>query len=51
MQSFGPVDVSRVVVEMLELLKVSLSKRATLEMDLGQDLPPSGRVPHTFGRL
>jgi two-component system cell cycle sensor histidine kinase/response regulator CckA len=35
----GLVDVSRVVVEMLELLKVSVSKRATLITDLGQDLP------------
>jgi signal transduction histidine kinase len=35
----GPVDVSRIVVEMLELLKVSVSKRATLVTDLGQDLP------------
>jgi signal transduction histidine kinase/CheY-like chemotaxis protein/streptogramin lyase len=33
------VDVSRIVVEMLELLKVSVSKRATLVTDLGQDLP------------
>jgi signal transduction histidine kinase/CheY-like chemotaxis protein len=39
-QDLGPVDVSRIVVEMLELLKVSLSKRATLVTDLGQDLPP-----------
>jgi len=35
----GPVDVSRIVVEMLELLKVSVSKRATLVTDLGQNLP------------
>jgi nitrogen-specific signal transduction histidine kinase len=35
----GLVDVSRVVVEMLELLKVSSSKRATLVTDLGQGLP------------
>jgi PAS domain S-box-containing protein len=35
----GPVDVSRVVKEMLELLKVSVSKRAAIESDLAQDLP------------
>src|SRR5215471_16356609 len=33
------VDVSRIVDEMLELLKVSVSKHATLETDLGRDLP------------
>jgi two-component system, cell cycle sensor histidine kinase and response regulator CckA len=35
----GLVDISRIVKEMLELLKVSVSKRATLETDLGQNLP------------
>jgi signal transduction histidine kinase len=34
------VDVSQIVLEMLELLKVSISKRARLVTDLGQDLPP-----------
>ncbi len=33
------LDVSRIVTEMIELLKVLVSKRATLETDLGQDLP------------
>jgi CheY-like chemotaxis protein/two-component sensor histidine kinase len=33
------VDVSRLVEEMLELLKVSISKHATLKTDLGHDLP------------
>ena len=33
------VDVSRIVVEMLELLKVSVSKRVTMVTDLDQDLP------------
>jgi PAS domain S-box-containing protein len=33
------VDVSRLVGEMLELLKVSISKHATLNTDLGRDLP------------
>lgn len=35
----GPVDVSRVVTEMLELLKVLIAKRATLITDIGRDLP------------
>jgi PAS domain S-box-containing protein len=33
------VDLSRVVKEMLELLKVSVSKHAAIESDLAQDLP------------
>lgn len=37
--SLGLVDVSRIVEEMLELLKVSVSKHSTIEMDLGQRLP------------
>jgi two-component system, cell cycle sensor histidine kinase and response regulator CckA len=35
----GPVDISRTVEEMIELLRVSVSKNATLETDLGKDLP------------
>jgi nitrogen-specific signal transduction histidine kinase/ActR/RegA family two-component response regulator len=35
----GLVDVSRIAEEMLELLKVSVSKHVTLQTDLGQDLP------------
>jgi signal transduction histidine kinase len=35
----GPVDVSRIVVEMLELLRVSVLKRAILTTDLAHDLP------------
>ena len=34
------VDVSRIIQEMLELLKVSVSKHAVLEADLGKNLPP-----------
>jgi len=34
------VDVSRMIQEMLELLKVSVSKHAVLEADLGKNLPP-----------
>jgi PAS domain S-box-containing protein len=36
----GPVEISKTVEEMIELLKVSVSKNATLETDLGKDLPP-----------
>jgi PAS domain S-box-containing protein len=35
----GPVDLSCTVAEMLELLKVSVSKRAILETHLAEDLP------------
>jgi nitrogen-specific signal transduction histidine kinase len=35
----GPVDMSQTVGEILELLKVSVSKHATLETDLGRHLP------------
>ena len=34
------VEVSRIIQEMLELLKVSVSKHAVLEADLGKNLPP-----------
>jgi CheY-like chemotaxis protein len=34
------VDLSRIIQEMLELLKVSVSKHAPLEADLGKNLPP-----------
>ena len=34
------VDLSQVVREMLDLLKISVSKHAVLETDLGRDLPP-----------
>ena len=37
-QSFELVDISRLVGEMLELLKVSISKRATLKLDLPENL-------------
>jgi PAS domain S-box-containing protein len=35
----GLVDVSQIAKEMLELLRVSVSRHASLETDLGQDLP------------
>ena len=36
----GLVDVSQIVEEMLEFLKVSVSKHAVMEANLGKDLPP-----------
>jgi PAS domain S-box-containing protein len=36
---FEPVDVSRLVEEMMELLKISISKHATLKLDLDVNLP------------
>jgi PAS domain S-box-containing protein len=36
----GLVDASQIVEEMLELLKVSVSKHALVEANLGKDLPP-----------
>ena len=39
-ETIGPVDLSRTVAEMVELLKISVSKQAVLVTDLGQDLPP-----------
>jgi CheY-like chemotaxis protein/two-component sensor histidine kinase len=36
----GLVDVSQIVEEMLEFLKVSVSKHAVMKADLGKDLPP-----------
>ena len=36
----GFVDISQIVEEMLELLKVSVSKHAVVEANLGKDLPP-----------
>ncbi len=37
---FEPVDLSRLVGEMLALIKVSISKTAIIETDLASDLPP-----------
>jgi PAS domain S-box-containing protein len=36
---FDQVDISRLVEEMLELLKISISKHALLKTDLGRNLP------------
>ena len=37
---FDQVDISRLVEEMLELLKISISKHSILKTDLGKNLPP-----------
>ena len=43
---FEPVDVSRLVEEMLALLKVSISKNAVVKADLGKNLPAArGNAP------
>jgi PAS domain S-box-containing protein len=39
-EGFEAVDISQVVAEMLHLLKVSIAKQATLQIALGEDLPP-----------
>jgi PAS domain S-box-containing protein len=39
-QAFSPVDLPQLVSEMLQLLKVSISKRATLKVDFPPGLPP-----------
>ena len=38
-RNFEPTDLSSLVEEMLTLLKVSISKRATLQTNLGENLP------------
>jgi PAS domain S-box-containing protein len=37
--AYEPIDISFVVAEMVELLKVSISKRVTLDVDLPDNLP------------
>ena len=44
-EAAGLVDVSQIVVETFELLKLSVSKRVTLETDLGSELPPVWASP------
>jgi PAS domain S-box-containing protein len=44
-ESPGLIDVSQIVVETFELLKLSLSKRVTLVTDLGSDLHPVWASP------
>jgi PAS domain S-box-containing protein len=39
-QALEPVDLSRLVGEMLQLLNVSISKHATLKVNLSEQLPP-----------
>ncbi len=45
-RDFESVDISRLVAEMLELLKISISKHSILKTDLGKNLPPlRGHAP------
>ena len=46
-----PVDLSRLVEEMLGLLNVSISKQAVLSTNLGKNLPTCGVMPHKSGKL
>jgi PAS domain S-box-containing protein len=47
----GPVDLSKTVDEMLSLLKVSVTKRALIQTDLQQDLPPIQASAAQIGRV
>jgi nitrogen-specific signal transduction histidine kinase len=47
----APLDISQVVGEMVGLLKVSVSKRARLEMDLAADLPAVRANPAQISQL
>lgn len=42
---FEPVDVSLVIEEILQLIKVSISKQVALQLDLGKNLPPTHANP------
>jgi signal transduction histidine kinase/CheY-like chemotaxis protein len=45
-RDFESVDISWLVAEMLELLKISISKHSVLKTDLGKNLPPlRGHAP------
>lgn len=45
------IDLSKIVEEMLALLRVSVSKHAVIDADLGQDLPPTCASPAQLGQL
>jgi PAS domain S-box-containing protein len=45
------IDVSEIIGEVLELLKVSVSKHAVLETNLGKDLPPVTASPSQLRRV
>jgi PAS domain S-box-containing protein len=47
----GVVDVSRIVVETLELIKISVSRRAALVTDLGQDLSAVSASPSQIRQI
>jgi two-component system cell cycle sensor histidine kinase/response regulator CckA len=50
-ESLGLIDVSQIVQEMLELLKVSVSKHARIELDLGQHLPSTRATAAQISQL
>ena len=50
-EALALVDVSRTIQEMLEFLKVSVSKHAVLETDLGRNLPAITATPAQLRRL
>ena len=50
-QVFGPVDVSLLIEDMLELMKVSISKRARLTLELGRGLPAVQANPSQIRRV
>ncbi len=43
--AFEPMDVTLVIEEMLQLLKVSISKHVILQLDLGENIPPVQASP------
>lgn len=45
------VDLSKMIAEMLELLKISVTKHAVLQTDLGQDLPAITANPAQLRRV
>jgi CheY-like chemotaxis protein len=50
-RSFQPTDASRLVEEMLALLRVSISKRAVLKTNLGENLPKVWAHPPEFRQV
>jgi two-component system, cell cycle sensor histidine kinase and response regulator CckA len=50
-RDLDPVDISSLVEEILELLKISISKRSILEIDLGKTFLLFAAMPHRSGKL
>jgi signal transduction histidine kinase len=47
----GPVNVSRVVTELMQLITISVSKHASIETDLLPDLPPVQCTPEKIAQI